>query len=118
MKKLILISILLFCSTSWSEDAQPKSACAIHVEGKFDFKKMIESRGCKKGDPLLLYNESKTRRWHGLLPVRAAAISVCDMTLPITDGGGESLQYIMCTYSGEYRNLKLDPEHSKGWIWF
>jgi|TARA_B110000967_G_scaffold100104_1_gene102784 hypothetical protein len=95
----------------------PSSACVVHMEGDFDVKVKIESMGCVKGEPLLLFNEAKSRRWQSLLPIRAAAVVACDMDKPITDSQDQGLQYVMCTFSGEILNLSMDKRYQKGWIW-
>lgn len=101
-----------------NEINSPSNACAIHIEGDFNVKAKIEEMGCRKGEPLLLFNEAKTRRWQSLLPVRVAAIIACDMNKPISDSTDQGLQYIICSFSGEFLSLNMDKKYQKGWIIF
>jgi len=116
---LLFILSIVFVSSAYSEEkSTAHNACAVHIEGDFNVKSKIEEMGCKKGDALLLFNEAKSRRWQSLLPVRAAAVVACDMNKPITDSQDQGLQYMMCTFSGEFRNLNMDKKYTKGWLWF
>ena len=116
---LFLGFLIVFVSSAYSEEERTAhTACAVHIEGDFNVKLKIEEMGCKKGDALLLFNEAKSRRWQTLLPVRAAAVVACDMNKPITDSQDQGLQYMMCTFSGEFRNLNMDKKYTKGWLWF
>ena len=114
--------LLTICFSSISAFSQESlsglSACAVHIEGDFNVKEKIEETGCKKGDALLMFNEAVTRRWQSLIPIRAAAVVVCDMDKPITDSQDQGLQYVMCTFSGEFRSLQIKDEYKKGWLWF
>ena len=110
--------LLMLVSALQADEIKTSSnACAVHMEGDFNVKAKIEEMGCKKGEPLLLFNEARSRRWQSLLPIRAAAVVACDMNKPITDSQDQGLQYVMCTFSGEYRNLNMDKKYQKGWIW-
>ncbi len=62
--------------------------------------------------------ESFSHRWQTLLPVRAAAVVACDMSKPITDSQDQGLQYLICTFSREFRNPNMDKKYTKGWLWF
>lgn len=116
---LTLVLLLFFMSiTQASEIDTVARACVLHIEGDFNVKAKIEEMGCSKGEPLLLFNEAKTRRWESLLPVRAAAVVACDMNKPITDSQDQGLQYVMCTFSGEVLRLNMDKKYQKGWLWF
>jgi hypothetical protein len=115
---LVAILLITFSSGAIAEEMDiPSNACAVHMEGDFNIKAKIDAMNCKKGEPLLLFNEAKTRRWQSLLPVRAAAVVACDMSKPITDSQDQGLQYVMCTFSGEILNLNMDKKYQKGWIW-
>jgi len=94
-------------------------ACALVLEGDYNFKSRMEELGCKKGDPIMFYNHAKKAKWEIILPVRMAALSVCDMSQPISQIGAVgtgSYQSLMCTFSGEYREVKVDGK-LKGWNW-
>ena len=114
MKKVILVCVLWMLSVNVSAE----DACVVHVEKDFNIKGKIEEGGCVAGDILLLFNEAKSRKWQSLLPIRAASVVVCDMNKPITDSQDQGLQYVMCTFTGEYRKLKMDKKFTKGWLWF
>ncbi len=94
------------------------AACAIHIEGSYDIKHKLDEIGCAEGDSLLIYNFSTLSRWETILPVRAAATLVCDMSMTITDigaVGAKPYQSVICTYSGKVRRLKSNGENLKGW---
>ena len=66
-------------------------------------------------DALLFYNAATTSKWKSLLPVRVAAISVCDMSMPITDSITKGFQFVMCTHGGNFRKVKGEKKHMEGW---
>jgi hypothetical protein len=89
MKHLLLIFTLCsFSLLSFAEDNPEGVACAIYVDDKSNTKEQILSMGCKKGDPLLFYNYANKAKWNLMYSLRISALSTCDMTLPITDSGG------------------------------
>lgn len=96
-------------------------ACAVHIEGDYDIKRRLGEIGCQKGDTLLLYNHAQTARWQSILPVRIAAILVCDMEKPISGigtVGSQPFQSLICTYSGSVRRFKSTAKDLKGWEGF
>ena len=112
---LRLVAILIFTVLlPRSALAEEQAACAIHFEGKYEIRPELEELGCKKGDALLFYNVASTARWKTLLPIRVAALSVCDMSMPITDSSTFGSQFVMCTYSGSFRQVKGEKKHMKG----
>ena len=94
-------------------------ACALVLEKDYNFRSRMEKLGCKKGDPIMFYNHAGKAKWEIILPVRMAALSVCDMSQPISQigaVGSGAYQSLMCTFSGEYREVKTDGK-LKGWNW-
>lgn len=97
---------------------EPPSACLIHLEGDYDIKRRLEEVGCAQGDSLVLYNHSTTGRWQIILPVRAAAAMVCDMSQPISAigaVGSQPYQSVVCVYSGQVRAIKTNDSALRGW---
>tara|TARA_X000000368_G_scaffold200252_1_gene158107 strand:- start:202 stop:657 length:456 start_codon:yes stop_codon:yes gene_type:complete len=121
MKMILILIITLFAINSYAEENAYSSgvACAIHLEKDYNFKSRLDGLGCKKGDPIMFYNHASKAKWEIILPVRMAALAVCDMSQPISQigaVGSGSYQSLMCTFSGEYREVKVDGK-LKGWNW-
>tara|TARA_B100000780_G_C21050461_1_gene421850 strand:- start:39 stop:413 length:375 start_codon:yes stop_codon:yes gene_type:complete len=121
MKTILILIITLFAINSYAEENAYSSgvACAIHLEKDYNFKNRLDGLGCKKGDPIMFYNHASKAKWEIILPVRMAALAVCDMSQPISQigaVGSGSYQSLMCTFSGEYREVKVDGK-LKGWNW-
>ena len=115
---LALVLIVLPITTVAQQEGG--NGCAIHLEGEYDFSKQIAEMGCTAGYPIMFYNYASTGKWNVILPIRVAAMSVCDMAKPISETGtvgSKPFQSVMCTYSGEIRKIKVDKDHRKGWEW-
>mgnify|MGYP000179697214 FL=1 len=121
MKQVLCLITILFTINVYSQDADSSEiACALHVEGDYEIKSRLTEMGCSKGDPVMFYNHAKKAKWEIILPIRIAALSVCDMSLPISQVGAVgtgSYQSIMCTFSGKYREVKAEEDRLKGWNW-
>jgi hypothetical protein len=122
MKYTAFLFLLLFPIDSFAQQDGNSSgiACALHVENDYNIKTRLSEMGCKKGDPIMFYNHASKAKWEIILPVRSVALSVCDMSLPISQigaVGSKAYQSLMCTFSGEYREVKAEEKRLKGWNW-
>ncbi len=119
---IFLASLMVPASTDAvaQEIKTPAIACAIHIEGTYEFEEKLRSMGCKAGDPLLFYNYSTLSKWNVIMPVRVAAIAACDLRLPISDVGAVGAapyQAVICTFSGQVRKIKAEEKYLQGWNW-
>ena len=127
MKTILFLIFSFFTINSSAEENSDsnintnstKIACPIHLEKDYNFKSRLDRLGCKKGDPIMFFNHAAKAKWEIILPVRMAALAVCDMSQPISQigaVGSGAYQSLMCTFSGEYREVKVDGK-LKGWNW-
>jgi len=117
MKYLITIFLALFnigATSIESNDSTPnKTACAILLEKDVSLKKRIDKMGCKKGDPIMFYRHTTRGKWEFVLPIRVAALAVCDVSKPISEGSYADGSYnsLICTFSGEFRQVNGDEKY-------
>jgi hypothetical protein len=121
MLAMLFSPVLVYAQNADSRPTPPpgvESACAIHIEDDYDIKRRLDEIGCAEGDSLLIYNYSSLAKWNVVLPVRVAAVMVCDMNKTITDIGSVGMkpyQSVICTYTGKVRRFKSNDENLKGW---
>lgn len=116
-------ALLIPAAAMAQEAAQPQAtkesgACVIRIDGDYDIKKRLEEVKCSEGDSLLLFNYAAMSKWQAVLPVRVAAVLVCDMSKPISSigtVGSQPYQSVICTYSGAVRTFKSVDKDLQGW---
>ena len=127
MKTILFLLFAFFTVNSYAEESVSSIshttslgiACALELKKDYNFKSRLDRLGCKKGDPIMFYNHASTAKWEIILSVKMAAVAVCDMSQPISEigaVGAGAYQSLMCTFSGDYRDVKVDGK-LEGWNW-